>query len=764
MSLKLAVDNGEKEIGNMSQEELVEAQKIAVSMSFEQRSDFYNKLLHKAVPSYIDPAREPSWLKNDFKEPVWKCKFGKIEKIIDFNVKLNDGELLTSGKHRETLDAMKYWLCTLNHPRYCGGRSLATSLAKRKIIQGLHILDMLLIRAKHFNIAEHGLSLINRNDALSLLTTIQSGVVDGIYDFSNQVSSFLATQIQTVSEFDIADAREKYPTIVDVPRVQSLPLSYEQIVKARVWLLNQGAYCKLHSSPVDRGVSNILFRKNILRNTLQGMSIIIPTYPELRIMPSEVGTEYRRVPTSTKEGEGMVEQQYRLYLGLFRSLALIEGGVPVESVAELDWKGVKELLSVVKVGRHRTLPANVVFESLKNAFEFFYKYAGDILDSVAQFLEYQPKITSTRSQRYIDRNNAAKRVTSPKLQELGVKGWRISDEKDARLVPEDYFQRLRANEGLGELYEVLLGSVQIIIGAMMARRVNELYGLKHDCLVPNKNPYLAENENTSFSLVFENSKSGEGEEREELARPIILSGAKLVWTLQQFRERLVNSGAVKVSDGLLFQVDKRLATVMTIDTKAQYYRSLDTFSDYFQTKVVRMSDGEVYRYYIRQHQLRRFFAMAFFWGSGFAGLDTLRYFLGHTDAEHLYHYITELTPGLVLRSVKAETLVHGINRDEIENIESLREILKNRFGVRDIQIQSLEEVAELLEDEIDDGVIKTEPPLSEIRTEIEKDIFELITDGTIDLQPTFANVVNDEGETVQKIHLVLKVEEIKDGD
>lgn len=37
--------------------------------------------------------------------------------------------------------------------------------------------------------------------------------------------------------------------------------------------------------------------------------------------------------------------------------------------------------------------------------------------------------------------------------------------------------------------------------------------------------------------------------------------------------------------------------------------------------------------------------MCFFWGSGFGSLDTLRWFLGHTNVEYVYHYITESTSG-----------------------------------------------------------------------------------------------------------------------
>jgi hypothetical protein len=86
---------------------------------------------------------------------------------------------------------------------------------------------------------------------------------------------------------------------------------------------------------------------------------------------------------------------------------------------------------------------------------------------------------------------------------------------------------------------------------------------------------------------------------------------------------------------------------------------LNRFSDYFEVQ----QDSAGRRYYIRTHQMRRFFAMTFFWAGGFGGLDTLRWFLGHTNVEHVYHYITETVPGEVLRRVGAEyaSKVFGVN-------------------------------------------------------------------------------------------------------
>ncbi len=193
-------------------------------------------------------------------------------------------------------------------------------------------------------------------------------------------------------------------------------------------------------------------------------------------------------------------------------------------------------------------------------------------------------------------------------------------------------------------------------------------------------------------------------------------------------------------------------------------RNLNLFCDYFETKTVEIRSDHMHRYYIRQHQLRRFFAMAFFWGSGYDGLDTLRWFLGHTDAEHLWHYITENTPGVVLRGVKAETIVHGINRDKIEGIEKLRELLKKRYSVDDVLIESLSETIEAYQNDEEDGYITVEPPISDLRFQLDHEIDCLLSDGVIDLQPTFCTIQDENGETIQTINLVLIVKEESDGD
>ncbi|CAI1531505.1 Uncharacterised protein [Serratia quinivorans] len=100
--------------------------------------------------------------------------------------------------------------------------------------------------------------------------------------------------------------------------------------------------------------------------------------------------------------------------------------------------------------------------------------------------------------------------------------------------------------------------------------------------------------------------------------------------------------------------------------------------------------------------------MTFFWGSGFGGLDTLRWFLGHTNIEHVYHYITETVPGEVLRRVSAEFASEALNSGQ-SNTTNLGILLEKRYGLSSFSIMQSDEVADYIEDLMMEGMLKIEP-------------------------------------------------------
>ena len=96
--------------------------------------------------------------------------------------------------------------------------------------------------------------------------------------------------------------------------------------------------------------------------------------------------------------------------------------------------------------------------------------------------------------------------------------------------------------------------------------------------------------------------------------------------------------------------------------------------------------------------------MAFFWGNGFGSMDTLRWFLGHTDVQHLYHYITESTEGNVLKSVKAQYVY-----EDLDSQEDLKDLLVKKYGTNNFSLIEREVLEDYIEDLIEEKTVEVEP-------------------------------------------------------
>jgi hypothetical protein len=256
-----------------------------------------------------------------------------------------------------------------------------------------------------------------------------------------------------------------------------------------------------------------------------------------------------------------------------------------------------------------------------------------------------------------------------------------------------YHFELRANKGLWELLSVLYGAIQLCIGTLMARRQAALLDLIVDkCL-----------DVSESRLIFCNRKSGIAGKLDKDARPIPQIAVKLVKMLQRLQDQLIKHRII-CKHTYLFSYPNRTGMALVGKGSSVNYNCIDIFCDYFENQI----NDSGRRYYIRQHQLRRFFAMLFFWGSSYGGLDTLRWFLCHTDVEDVYHYITESTPGSVLRSVKANFAVESVIA-QFEEAQQLSDLLELRFGTRIFSVLDSHELDEYVEELIEEGIVEIEP-------------------------------------------------------
>ncbi|XNJ80479.1 hypothetical protein AB4231_007950 [Vibrio cyclitrophicus] len=295
----------------------------------------------------------------------------------------------------------------------------------------------------------------------------------------------------------------------------------------------------------------------------------------------------------------------------------------------------------------------------------------------------------------------------------------------------------------------------------MAKRQDELVGLKpQGNLHPNINPLSEKGETTDYELISILKKSGNGGKygkNATIKRPITHSIAVLIWKLEQFNKHIIES---KLNNGKLYLFNNLHTPSFNFSkiTATTYNDHLDAACDYFETPLVKSTNGEFRRYYIRQHQLRRFFAMVLFWSKGYDGLETLRWMLGHTDTMHLYHYISESETGEVLNGVKASYLADALQNKTLENIDALADSISKRYSVpkENISMSTLTHVVEDYED--DYNTIPTIEQL-EKQTALEGQILELLQDGSVTLEPNFFTIT-DGDNILTDFTLALQVNEI----
>lgn len=711
-----------------------------------------NKSLSEIIPFYGDELKKPYWLKNNFDDDIWELSLNHVnEKLLNFEIiTLEDGSLLTSN--RKLVNTFKTWLVLAMSPKFNNGFFLSKTTIMGRISIVINLINYLLLNKHRLQISRRNLSGIDDNFVIeTLISFAKDRLKDGLFNHSERVKNYLIEEIKNISLEEVDKFEYDFPLIPENYINKALNLEIDQIRKARYFLFHRGAYKggKHLYLYVRANFFDFLFEGSIINPT----HFKSPIYLELNLSSTIAIQEYPYLPVRDEENSSSTSRHimhYYRYMKILHFLRNFEDCYHVKNVDfnKITLKRLKNLIELNHGGHYRTPPTIVVFPLLKNSFEFVFKYMDDILDSVFNILKYCKD--NNIKYRSIDKN-IIKRFCSDKLIRIGVKSWNIYTTDKVR------FEKIRNNEGLLNLYDVLIGSLQIIIGSIMARRHSEILELNPiKTLAPNIDPEIASNRD--YYISFHNRKSGisgEYDFRELIAKPTPRSVAKLVYKLQKFNQKLCDEKLASLDNiYLLNNISPNLLKIYHL-TITNARKLIDNACDYFETPLVQYTENVICRYYIRQHQLRRFFTMLFFWSKSYAGLDTLRSFLGHTDIEHLYHYITEENHGEVLNGVKAQFLYHEItNADShnIENIDRLRKKILKHFNISQLDLFSEEDCLIFYPDNKECKDLRKIIP-------IQSYIESMLETQRIELYPDFFSTYDQNNEKIRDFKLIIKINE-----
>ena len=789
--LKLIVNNLKErkvKLHELNSEELTETLHYAVAnQDFILQREIGNHFTH----IYHQADEVPYWFKSVY-DDVTILNFGQRDKVIDWSsVTLDDGLPLTDFKHKPLLNGFKNWLLSVSDPLENGGAVIKTSTVKMGVEKVLSLIDAILLRSAALGLSQYHLSHITVDFWLSLFKTMsEDGPINGVYDFTGRTVELVKAHANSITQEQIKAFVSKYPFVNrDIAEEDlTLYLTKEARVKACCWLYAQGYYkSKSNFKAQGNGVvlATLLFEGQIASPVLS-----IPTSPELWLTEKARTTEY--CPLNTEDSEtSAAEVTISTYISMAKlintNIFKDNASSPLaDATKALSVRKINELVTLKPAGRTQTLHPDEVFKLTRQSFEFVLKYQQDILDSCLLALsqaanksvksgsnkerpdkrrgKFIPEIHQNMSM--TERGYFMQTKVMSVLNERAVKVMGIRQVLPFEFLAADKYNAIRNNESLFELYGVLIGSLQYITGIISARRQDELVSLASSGnLSPNKNPFEEGNEDIEYNLIFKLKKSGSGGKlstNKTIERPITASLAKIIWRLEAFNEVALSQGVNKGKTlGLFNNLEARMCHLSKPNVKS-FNAHLDSICDYFETPLVKMSNGELRRQYVRQHQSRRFFALLFFWQKRFQGLEALRWMLGHTDMSHLYHYISSNEVGDILNGVKATVIVQGVlNKDgELEKLKSIGELkatLAKKYNTGAVVIDDLESVIDLADD---DDI--TAPHIDQLKAEanLESNLEELLKTGEISLEPNFFKVTDEDGQVRETFNLAFQVKAV----
>ena len=296
------------------------------------------------------------------------------------------------------------------------------------------------------------------------------------------------------------------------------------------------------------------------------------------------------------------------------------------------------------------MPVNTGLTYLNTAMRFIHEYGDSIvgfyLSVIADFNAKTPNPSLNKS--LLERINDWRTASGePIANILNITEFRCRETK-----PD--FDRLRSNPTLDEALRVLIGSCTVCLALLKPSREDELTHLKRYCLREYAGGYW---------IDFKLGKSNSGESWQDEDRPVPVITAKAIHLLQRLGDGLSRlfSEDRKVGNNL-FYIPKSVGMGALCASSSLLNYHLDIFCDF----VGLPPDSEGRRWYVRIHEMRKWFLLLLFWSGRFDVLDAARWIAGHTDAEHIYAYIEKEFPGEELPQLEAEYSIDRVYRRDQE--------------------------------------------------------------------------------------------------
>ena len=349
---------------------------------------------------------------------------------------------------------------------------------------------------------------------------------------------------------------------------------------------------------------------------------------------------------------------------------------------DISPRSIASDLGYTENGRTCSIPIETGLFYLNEAMHWVKEYSKEILElrdiCNSAFSEIRRKAPKSKIDHIFKRVNESVDFTE---NSLGIKRYNLNPTGTT-------IKQIKENLSVEEALESLQAACFITIGTFTARRLNEILFLRSEGLIPSLDG--------GWNIIFGLEKGSPEELLEKIARPIPDIVYEATDILLRINAPLLD-GANEVLSSRLFLYDvifREKTGLQKPLSREVLYRRIDLFADLISVPL--NSEGK--RWYIKSHELRRFFAIAYYWHDKYADLDALRWFMGHTDKEQTFRYISEIIGGSELPEEEARysasILMSGLHETQTQEI---KEEILNNFSVGSISMIDPDDLHDYLE-------------------------------------------------------------------
>lgn len=612
----------------------------------------------RAARPYNGDYKAP-WLLSDFSESEWvTTNRNREEKVrgkwknaisIDWNLRLPNGRILTDPGYEEILTLNKK-IAFLARTGYLSGLAAPKTWRTLVYVQ-LQLTRWLVLNEERFKPERYGFQLLDQN-ALEWLFAL---LAKGGWIFAHHVPQRILSRLYG----------EAFKKACSKSLLDSLyTLAEEVIDPIKDWLSRNHYYGEVRVGPnigkkyVKRSFLAELVGEPVgyMRSSSKLSAFLRQFEPELQSGPclGEIFRETEKLSHRTRLIKDVVEtgSSEKSLVFYFEQIKLIFSAhrhIPdlIPDPSKISIQRAKRMAErfTRRSAHNPFIPIDIGLSYLNNAIRFVHVY-GDAL--IGYYLEVESESRSLVSGD--DKDALAKRAAKNWCAETGVsvsEVLNISNFKNYSRLRD--FDMLRNQPTLDDMLRVLVGACIVLIALLKPSREDELTHLQRNCL---------REKNGGFLLNFSLGKSNVGEIHQRADRPIPTITAKAIQLLQRFGARLSElNGENRKIGGNLFYLPKfdRYSGAMAADAKL-----LNTHLDIFCEYVGLDPDEYDRRWYVRIHEMRKWFLLLLFWSGRYDVLDAVRWIAGHIDVRQVYAYIEREFPGEELPQLEAEYAVERL--------------------------------------------------------------------------------------------------------